>query len=188
MSNTGKGIICSILGMVYMIHTFLSLLYMSSSPVARLQILLEEEKAKLYAILLRKLLVRACIFTLMILTCIAILLFFNKHSANYRIEDNLEVLNVVFVVILVIVARLFVSEIFEFRKEIRSTSKKIIRTRVLGKENNKIVLGNKSFSKDEIILDASDFDSLKAGDEVQLELSVKSNIIFSVKKIVQQYL
>ena len=56
---------------------------------------------------------------------------------------------------------------------------------MLDKKNNKIVLGNKSFSKDEILLDTSDFDSLQAGDEVQLELSAKSNMLFSVKKIVQ---
>lgn len=158
---------------------------MSSAPIARLQVLSEAEREKLSAILLRRLLIRSSLFLLMILTCIAILLYFNKYSGNYRAEDNLEIINVVFVVIVVVVSRLLVSEILESSKEMKSASKKVIRTKVLDKKNNKIVLGNKSFSKDEILLDTSDFDSLQAGDEVQLELSAKSNMLFSVKKIVQ---
>jgi len=156
---------------------------MSSAPLARLQLLSEEEKAKLTGIFRRRLIARAAAFSLMILTCIAVILYFNKYRGDYRADDNLEIINVVFVVILVIGARLLVSEILEYSKELKSTSKKVIRTRVLDRKDDKIVLGNKSFSKDQILLDTSDFDSLKGGDEVLLELSAKSNTIFSVKKV-----
>jgi hypothetical protein len=151
---------------------------------ASLQSLSDQEKEKLSAILRRKLYLRGGVFFGMILTCSAIMLFFNKYNVNYQVEGNLGVINVVFVVISVIGARLFVSEILEFNKETSSPVKKIIRTKVAGRKDDKIILGNKSFSKEEILLDSSEFDLLKGGDEVTLELSAKSNTIFSIRRTV----
>ncbi len=110
------------------------------------------------------------------------MVYFNEFRDGNSAMDNLEVINVVFVIISVLCARLLISEISEYRKEAGSPVNKIIHTRIAGRKDGKIILGNKSFGKEEIILDASDFDSLQGGDEVVLELSAKSNTIFSVKK------
>jgi hypothetical protein len=166
-------------------QTFLPLQSMSSSPVARLQSLSDEEKEKLSAVLRRRLFFRSGIFFAMVLTCVAIILYFNIYNDNH-VNDNLEIVNVVFVVISVLCARLFVSEFLEYKKEISSPVKKLVQTRVAGKKDGKIILGNKSFGKDDILLDASEFDSLRDGDEVILELSAKSNTIFSIRRILKQ--
>ena len=126
------------------------------------------------------------LFVAVILACLGITFYFNLYKELYDFGDNLGVLNVVFVVIIVICSRLSYSEIRYYKKEINSHNKKIIRTRVGGVENGKIILGNKSFSKEEIILNNSDFDLLKGGDDVILELSAQSNTIFSVKRIMKE--
>lgn len=95
----------------------------------------------------------------------------------------MEVINVVFVVIVVICTRFLFSEFMEYGKETGSQNKKVINTRIAGRQDGKIILGNKPFGKEDILLDNSDFDYLQSGDEVLLELSAKSNIIFSVKKL-----
>lgn len=155
---------------------------MSTAPVARLQSLSEEEKLKLSGILKRKLLVRAFIFIAAILAGIAVVVFFNKFSSSYNVEDNLEIINVVFVVVIVVCARFLFSEFADYRKEEASPSKRVVHTRIVGRQGDKIVLGNRSFGSEDILLDNSEFDSLKGGDNVVLELSAKSNLIFSVKK------
>lgn len=153
-----------------------------SSPIARLLSLSEEERLKLSSVLKRKLLLRIFIFTIAILTSIAIVVFFNGPVGYDKARDNLEVINVVFVVIIVVCARFMFSEFMEYNKEVTSSHKKVVRTRVAGLDGDKIILGNRSFGKEEIVLDNSHFEGLKAGDEVLLEISTRSNTIFSVKK------
>ena len=126
------------------------------------------------------------LFAAVILACVSITLYFNRYRDLYDFGDNLGVLNVVFVVIIVICSRLSYSEMRYYKKETRSADKKLIRTRVGGVENGKVILGNKSFAKEEILLDSADFDSLRGGDEVTLELSVQSNTIFSLKRVVKE--
>lgn len=155
---------------------------MTNAPIARLQSLSAEEKVKLLAILKRKLLVRAIVFVSVILSSFAIVVYVNKHSGIFGSADSLGLINVFFVVVIVIFSRMLYSEIMDYRKEAGSSNKKVIRTRIAGRDGDKIILGNKSFSKEEILLDNSDFDLLKGGDEVLLELSARSNTIFSVKK------
>lgn len=155
---------------------------MSTAPIARLQSLSEVEKIKLSEVLRRKLLLRAVIFIAAILAGAAVVVFFNKYSIGYNIEDNLDVINVVFVVIIVVCARFLFSEFMEYGKEVRSSNKRVIYTKIAGRQDDKIVLGNKSFGREDILLDDSGFESLNRGDEVVLELSAKSNLIFSIKK------
>jgi hypothetical protein len=147
------------------------------------QVFSEEEKIKLRSVLGSKLMIRASMFSLMTLTRLGVLLFFNKYNTKFQVEDNLEIINVVFVVILVICSRLLISEIAEYRREVKSSTKRIVRTHIGGSKGNRILLGNKLVAKNEMVLDDTDFDLLKGGDEVILELSTKSNLLFSVKKI-----
>lgn len=156
---------------------------MPTFPIARLQSLSEEEKIKLSGIFRRKLLFRASLFFTIMAVSIAVILFFNKYISSYKVEDNLDVINVVFVIITALFARLIFSEFMEFGKEIRSPNKKVIHTKIAGRNEGKIFLGNKSFAKDEILLDSSDFDFLQKGDDVQIEISARSNTLFSVKKL-----
>ena len=154
---------------------------MSSPSVARLKDLSEEEKIKLKKIFFRKLSLRALIFVGIIQVCIIAMLYFNKFSI-YKSEDNIGVLNVVFIMIMVVCGRFMYSEIWDYKKEIRSPVKRMIDTRIAGRKDGKIILGNKSFARNEILLDAPGFDSLQRGDEVTLELSAKSNTIFSIRR------
>lgn len=158
---------------------------MSNAPVARLQGLSEEEKEKLSGIFKRKLIFRSILFVGAILVSLGVILYFNRYSSSYKMEDNLEVINVVFVVLIVLCARLLFSEFMEYGKEKGSPNKKVIRTVVSGIHNGKIALGNKSFGKEDFLLNATDFDLLKAGDEVILELSAKSNTLFAIKRAVK---
>ncbi len=111
----------------------------------------------------------------------AMVIYFNKYNSSYG--DSLGIVNVVFVVIIVLCARLLYTEVLEYGKEMRSPNKKVIHTRIAGIKNGKVMLGNKSFSKEEILLDSSEFDSLQGGEEVMLELSAVSNTLFSVKRV-----
>ncbi len=131
----------------------------------------------------KKLIIRVGVFSALVLLCLAVMMYFNMFSGNYKVEDNLEVINVAFVVISVLCLRLVVSEILEFGKETRSSNKKVIHARIVGRKGDEIILGNKSFAKDEILLDNSEFDSFKGGEDVILEISAVSNTIFSVKRI-----
>lgn len=149
---------------------------------ARLEALSDPEKVKLVALLKRRLIFRAAMFSLAIAVSLGIMLFFNNYNSSYKTEGNIGIVNVVFVVVIVLCSRLLFADIQEYGKESRSHNKKIILTRLGGKAGNKIILGNKSFSRDEILLDNSEFDSLQKGDDVILELSAVSNLIFAVKK------
>jgi hypothetical protein len=156
-----------------------------SAPIARLAALSDEEKTKLSAILKQRLLLRSFLFFLGIFVSIAVIVYFNRYG-HVKSEDNLGLINVVFIVMAVLCARLLYAEFSDYGKEIGSPNKRIIRTRMSGKKGSKIVLGNKTFSKENILLDSSAFDSLQGNEEVQLELSAKSNIIFSVKKAAKE--
>lgn len=151
-------------------------------PIARLEDFSKEEKNRLSSILVRKLYLSGSICMAILLVCIALLVYFNNNSQNFRVEENLGTANVVFVIIIVICGRLFVSEIMDYYKEVGASQKKVIFAKIGGRKDGKIVLGNKSFGKNEMLLDVLDFDSLKEGDDVKIELSAKSNRLFSVKK------
>ena len=155
---------------------------MATAPIARLEGLSNEERIGLSVVLKKKLLLRTVIFIATILAGIGVLVFFNTYSTSYSANDNLEVINVVFVVIIVVCVRFLYSEFGEYGKEVGSPNKRVLRTKVLGRQGAKIMLGNKSFGKEDILLDNSEFDALNGGEEVVLELSAKSNLIFSVKK------
>lgn len=150
---------------------------------ARLENFTTEEKTMLSAVLKRKLLVIGLIYIVVILLSVAFMIYFNNYSENYYLQNNIEVINVVFVVISVICGRMLVSEIIEYTKEINSPVKKVIETKILSSSEGKITLGNKSFEESDFLLDSSIFFSLHSGDSVRVELSAKSDILFSIKKL-----
>ena len=84
--------------------------------------------------------------------------------------------------LIVLCARLLYSEFMEYGKETGSPNKKVIRTIVTGVSGGKIALGNKSFGKEEFLLGAPDFETLQKDNEVILELSARSNTLFSIKR------
>ncbi len=97
--------------------------------------------------------------------------------------NNLEVINVVFVFISVICARMVVSEAMDYRKEIKSPHKKVIETKILGSKEGKIMMGNKLFDEDDFLFGAPDFNFFQNGDNVRIEFSAKSDMLFSIKKL-----
>ncbi len=150
---------------------------------ARLENFLPEEKEKLISVLKKKVFVIVGIYAVVMCLSVAFIIYFNRYSENYYFQNNIEVVNVVFVVISVICGRMLVAEIIEYRKEIKSPVKKVAEAKILKKESNEITLGNKTFEESDFILNAVDFDSIKTGDSVRVELSAKSSLLFSIKKI-----
>ncbi|MBI4946735.1 MAG: hypothetical protein HY840_10070 [Bacteroidetes bacterium] len=61
--------------------------------------------------------------------------------------------------------------------------KKVVDTRIVNHDGEKITIGNQQFKREDILLDAPDFELLRAGDPVRVEHSAKSHTIFSVKRI-----
>ena len=150
---------------------------------ARLEKFSEEEKKELASIFKRKFFAIAGIYLLIMLLSIAAITYFNLYSEQYYIQNNLEVINVVFVVITALCGRLLIAECRDYLKEINSSDKKVIETKIIGKKNNEIILGNKLFEEDDFLLHAVDFDLLNVGDSVRIELSAKSDSLFSIKKL-----
>jgi ABC-type siderophore export system fused ATPase/permease subunit len=143
----------------------------------------EVERDKLRALLKKRLLTFLAIYLTIIALSVFIMIYFNTYATVYYIANNLEVINVVFVVIIALCGRLLVAEIMEFGKEVKATEKKVVITKITGRKGNQISIGNKRFSVHDFIIDNSDFHSLQVGDSVRIELSTKSNTFFSIKKI-----
>ena len=150
---------------------------------ARLENLSVEEKSKLSVILKKRLFLFSGIYLSVILVSVAFIVYFNKYSENYYFQNHLEIINVAFVFISVICARMVVSEVIDYSKELNSPHKKVIETKILAVKDGKITLGNKSFSEDDFIFGAEAFNSLQSGDSVRVELSAKSDMLFSIKRI-----
>ena len=153
------------------------------TDAVKLEKFTNDEKAMLTSILRKRLFLTGAIYMTVIILAIAFLVYFNKFSENYNIQNNLEVINVVSIIISVLFARLFVSEWMDYRKEINSSDKKIILTKILAKKNGEVTLGNKSFDEDDFIFGAVDFNSLQSGDNVEIEISAKSDTLFRIKRI-----
>ncbi|MBI4930313.1 MAG: RDD family protein [Bacteroidetes bacterium] len=83
----------------------------------------------------------------------------------------------------VLCGRIYFGEVSEFLKETRSPFKKIVHTRIVRRDKAILTIGNQQFKKEDILLDASVFDELQAGDPVSVEHSAKSHMIFSIKRI-----
>lgn len=164
----------------FVIKTYLRCMISSS---VRLENFSEAEKRELIAILKKRRSSRVALFVLLILVFLSCLVYFNGFSQPPSVQDKLEILNVVFVVIFVIGGRLVVSEVVEYKKESAAEQKKVLNTKILAVSGNKITLGNKSFSKEDVLLGCPDFDQLKPGDLVRLEISSKSDALFSIKKM-----
>ena len=142
-----------------------------------------EEKAVLTAIMRRKLFVVGGIYAGVVLVSVFFIVYFSLYSANFRILDNLEVINVVFAIIGVLCLRQLLSEIVEYRRETRLQEKRVALSRILEVKDGSVKLGSKSFDEDDFLFGVKDFDSLKAGDNVEIEISARSNMIFSIKRI-----
>jgi hypothetical protein len=154
-----------------------------SGPIARLENFSESEKNRISSMLRKKMILRSGLIGGLILLCACLLIYFNIWSSNILIQENRGVLNVVFGVVGIISARLLLAEVMEFWSESNAAQKKVVNTRITGRKGEKIFLGKKSFGRQELLLDDSDFDLLKEGDAVKVEYSTKSDTLFSVKKI-----
>lgn len=152
-------------------------------PPVKLTPFAPEEKALLASILRRRLFIVGGIYAGLITASIFFAVYFNMYSANFHILDNLEVINVVFAVVIALSGRLLVSEIIDYRKEIKSPDKKVIQTRILGVKDGKVTLGNKSFHEEDFLFSAEDFDTFKSGENVEIEISAKSDMLFRIKRI-----
>jgi NhaP-type Na+/H+ or K+/H+ antiporter len=152
-------------------------------PPVRLEKFSDEEKTRLRSFLGRRLLLFSGIYGGVIAVSLSFMIFFNVYSDKYPILDHLEIINVAFIVISVLCGRLLVSEIIEFRKEMNAEEKRVIQTRIMGLKDGKIGLGNKSFYEEDFLFGADDFDLLKAGDNVEIQISAKSDMLFRIKRI-----
>jgi len=124
---------------------------------------------------------KTIIYLLIIVGSAFVLVYFNFFKKEKF--ETLALLNVAFIVTAFISVRICMGDFLEYLKEARSPFKKVVITRIVKHEGNKITIGNQQFKKEDILLDASEFDELRAGDHVRVEHSEKSHTLFSVKRI-----
>lgn len=153
---------------------------MNSYQQTRLENFTTEEKMRLAHIFRKKFLVKSVIYLSLIFGSIFIIVYFNFFTQGF---DNLGLLDLAFGINIALCGRIYIGEFSEYRKESGSSVKKIVDTRIVSCEGGKILIGNQQFDKEDILLDAPDFDSFHAGDRVRVEHSAKSHILFSVKRI-----
>lgn len=132
---------------------------------------------------MRKLLLIGGIYACVIVISIAFIVYFNLYREEYLLKDNIEVINIVFIIVAAISGKLFISEIMDYRREMKSSQKRVVEAKILERKNYEITLGNKSFEEEDFLFRAPEFDSLKEGDTVRVELSAVSSKLFSVKRI-----
>ena len=152
------------------------------APAADIEKFTSEEKRRLLSILRKRMFLKSFIYVVIIACSVSVLIYFNYIKSAGETE-NIGLLNVVFIVTIFISARISMGDFLEYLKEARSPFKKIVNTRIVKHEGSVITIGNQEFKKEDILLDASDFDLLQAGDHVRVEHSEKSHTLFSVKKI-----
>lgn len=130
----------------------------------------------------RKLIIRGSLFMAGVLISAAVITYFNKLNPVFSSEDNLGVLNVVFVIIAVICARMLVSEWIEFRRETKAKNKKVLNLIVRAVREGHALIDNREFSSSDFMFDSSDLGILKPGDRVVLEVTTGSGRLLSLKK------
>jgi len=153
---------------------------MNSSQQTRLENFTAEEKRRLASIFRKKFLVKSVIYIPLILGSVFIIVYFNFFTEGF---DNLGLLDLAFGINIALCGRIYIGDVSEYRQESNLSVKKVVETRILKHEGDKIFIGNQHFERQNILLDAPDFDSLQAGDPVRVEHSAKSHILFSVKRI-----
>lgn len=153
-----------------------------SSPAARLERFSDEEKNLLASYLKKRLLLRAIIYLALIVLSVFVVLYFNVYDISLVNEDSLGIINVVFVISGMLCLRLLIGEVMDNKKELNASSKKVIAAKVTSRDGAKIYFGAKGIRKKQLMIDPSGFDELKVGDVAHVELSVRSGMVFSVKK------
>lgn len=153
---------------------------MASAQLTRLENFTAEEIIRLKEIFRKKLLIKSLIYFFLIGGSVLVIVYFNFFTAGF---ENIGLLNLAFITTIALCGRIYFSNISEYRQEIKSPVKKVIETRIVKREGEKIFIGNQQFKRENILLDVPDFDVLKAGDYVRVEHSAKSHTLFSVKKI-----
>src|SRR5687767_8220858 len=101
-----------------------------------IETLTPEERSKLAAVLKRKLVPRVVLFILGILVSIGVVVYFTAFRKDVMSEDNIGIINVVFIVIIMFCARLLYADIAEYSAETRAADKKVTRTRVGARDGN----------------------------------------------------
>lgn len=156
---------------------------MPSPSPQKIENLSEEEKNRIKSICLKRLFFRGGLYLALIIASVWIMIYFNTHLEKVTSEDNLGIINVAFIVIGSIGLSLLIGEGKKYFNETNASAKKILLTKIIDKKDGKIVLGNKAFSRNNILLDAPEFDALQKGDDVRLEISSQTNTLLSVTKI-----
>ena len=126
---------------------------------------------------------RAVVISLIIVVCASVLVYFNVFASMGMGENSIGIVNVVFGIVGIICGRLLLAEFSEYFKETGSDSKKVVTTRVMARKGEKIVLGNRSFAKSDVLISNEGFEDLQQGDTVRVEHSSKSSIIFSLIRV-----
>jgi hypothetical protein len=152
----------------------------SSSSPTRIENFTPEEKIVLISIFKKRLLIKSMIYVFIILISISILIYTLCFTSE---SENFVLLYFAMGITVALCGRMFIADLSEYQRETSSPVKKVVNTRILHRDEKTIYIGNQRFRRKDIILDASEFDELHAGDPVRVEHSVKSHIIFSVKKI-----
>lgn len=151
----------------------------SSSPV-QIEKFTPEEKVLLLAVLKKKLLLKSILYVSVILILAVVLIYILSFPSGI---ENSALLYLAMGITAAICAKMLFAEWSDYKREIRSEVKRVVNTRILYRDSKTLAIGNQHFKRQQIILDASDFDRLNSGDAIRVEYSAQSHTIFSIKKI-----
>jgi cytochrome c biogenesis protein CcdA len=149
---------------------------MSQVPDAMLQDLTPADRNLLDRKLNKKIITATAVFVPAVLLAVAGLFYVNTSLADVFEENVRGFINLLLVVIGAFAGRLYVGQFLNFFKDKNSFQKKVYRGTVTAIEGRNVRINN-----NELKLDNEDAARLKKGAHAEVHLSLKSNIVLSVK-------
>lgn len=152
----------------------------ASSSQIRIENFTPEEKVLLISVLKKKLLLKSILYVSVILILSVVLIYVLSFPSEM---GNTALLYLAMGITAAICVKMFIAELSDYKRESRSEVKRVVNTRILYRDGKTLAIGNQHFKRQQIILDASEFDQLNSGDSIRVEYSAQSHTIFSIKKI-----
>gem|GEM_PF-1176875 len=153
---------------------------MLPQPEIYLHDLTEDERKKISETGRRHLARMGLLFVPPALLMAAALVYVNVKAIKLGLDSNenlLGAINVVLVIGVALLLRLFVSHVLTFSKETRAWQKKVVQGKVQGKKGNTVYIGRQT-----VKLDNAHAPQVNVGDDVEISLSQHAGFILGVVK------
>ncbi len=146
-------------------------------PQAQLEHIAEEDKPILREKIRKKISRATALYLPAVILAIASLIVINAGELNFQNDSFQGIMNVFLVIGGALAARLYAAELMDLNKDLKSWEKKIIRGTVHEKTGNKIHIASHV-----IALDAHLAEKVNKGDNVEVQLSIKTETVIRLKK------